>query len=435
MDEKALRTPLLNIPPPPRAHKLVSPGGNPGKAATTFTAPPPAVPQATTAQTFALNAPALEVPTVVVGQLGKTVATLLRQNAALYEIAAPVPESTPAISAPPVLPVAGELASPERARKPFPLILVGSIAGALLAVSMVAGGYLYHRKLHSVRVTNVAAPKVSLPTPPVEAAPPPEPDTTPPAAIDLPEEKPQAPAPARKARRVKVVTAAKPAAAAPAPDPKAAQLVSLQNLALDACAKGNYVDPRDANAVAYSQRALALDPSSSYTRTILDNSVKGAVIQVHQAIASKDFTTAQRIADLLAQLLPNESAVASLKADLSSAEKAEEDSRRASQVPATVLSFRVFHTHSGKGAGDKGTYCRGTLSVAGDHLKYVGETATDGQVHNFDFACSEVEIKKNLRVAFWEKGFHVRTSSGSLNFLPEDGSASNIRALASACSK
>jgi hypothetical protein len=434
-DEKALRARPLNIPPPPRAHKLGLPATNTGNAAKAFAAPPPTVRQATTAQVFALSAPAAEVPTVVVGQLGKTVATLLRQNAALYEIAAPMPGSTPTVSAPLILPVAGETAFPASPRKTFPFILVGGIATALLAVSVVAGWYILHRKSQGSRLVHVAVPQVTLPTPPVVTAPPTAEPAAPSPAIEVPEERPQSVTPARKPRRVKVIARAQPAAATPAPDPKAAQLVSFQNLALDACAKGNYVEPRDANAIAYSQRALALDHTNGYTRTILDNSIKGAEFQAHQAILAKNFTNAQRIADLLAQLLPNETSIAGLRADLATAEKAEEESRRASQVPATVLSFRVFHTHSGKGTGDKGAYCRGTLSVAGDRLKYVGETATDAQVHNFDFACSAVEIKKNPRVAFWEKGFHVRTTSGNLNFLPEDGSSSNIRALASACSQ
>jgi hypothetical protein len=234
---------------------------------------------------------------------------------------------------------------------------------------------------------------------------------------------------------VKAASAATPAPAVPATDRKTAELVSLQNLALAACAKGNFAEPRDESAISYAQQALALDPSNDYTRTILGNSIKGGEYQAHQAILSKDFTTAHRIADVLAQLLPGESTVGDLKAELASAEKAEDDSRHASQVPASVLSFRVYHMHSGKATGDKGSYCRGTLSVVAGNLKYVGETASDGQVHSFGFACSEVDVKKNLRVAFWEKGFHVRTASGNINFVPEDGSASHIRSLASACSK
>jgi hypothetical protein len=234
---------------------------------------------------------------------------------------------------------------------------------------------------------------------------------------------------------VKAVVAANPAPAAPAPDHHAAEIVRLQNLALEACSQGRYAEPPDANAIAYAQQARALDPSNDYTRRILENSVKGGEYQVEQAISGKDFTTAHRITDVLAQLLPGESSVADLKADLARAEKAEEESRRARQAPAPLLSFRVAHLHSGKAAGDKGSYCAGTLQVVAGRLKYVGEMATDGQVHNFDLACSAVEVKKNSRVAFWEKGFHVRTPSGNLSFVPEDGSASHLRALAAACSK
>jgi hypothetical protein len=235
---------------------------------------------------------------------------------------------------------------------------------------------------------------------------------------------------------LKATNATMAAPTVPATDPKNAVLVSLQNLAREAYTKGNYVEPRNESAIAYSQQALALDPSNESTRTLFESSIKGGKYQVQQAILRKDFTTAHRVADVMAQLLPGEMAVADLKADLASAEKAEEESRRPSQVPTAVLIFRVHHMHSGKGNRDKGSYCRGTLSVVAGRLKYVGETAQDGQVHNFDLACSEVvQVKKSSRVAFWEKGFRVRTASSSINFVPEDASASQIRALASACSE
>jgi hypothetical protein len=399
-------------------------------------ASPPAPPQAASAQSFAPKALAVEPPTVVTGQLGKTVATLLRQNPALCELSGPLPGITPAVSVPLSVPARGETVFPAQPKKPFPFVLVGGIAGLLLAIGMVAGWHLFHRKAHSAGVENVTAQQVHSPVPVAEiAAPTVESVNSASPASELPQAKSQAPAPARKSRRVKAAPIVKLAPAVPATDPKTAEIVSLQNLAVEACAKGNFVEPRDASAIAYAQQALTLDPSNGYTRTILENSIKGGEYQVHQAILSKDFTTAHRVADVLAQLLPGESAVGDLKADLASAEKAEDDSRRASQVPAAVFSFRVYHMHSGKATGDKGSYCRGTLSVVAGNLKYVGETATDGQVHSFDSACSEVDIKKNLRVAFWEKGFHVRTATGNLNFVPEDGSPSHIRALASACSK
>jgi hypothetical protein len=368
--------------------------------------------------------------------LVKTVAARMRQKAALAEIAGPPPELTPSVSLLLSAPEGGEAVLPAQPKKNFPLVLVGGIAGLLLAIGMAAGWHLFHPKPPSARIGSVTAQQVQSPVPTVEAAAPIfEPVNTTPPVTESPDERPSAPAPARKSRRVKAATAPMPAPAVPATDRKTAEIVSLQNLALAACAKANYAEPRDASAIAYAQQAMALDPSNDYTRTILENSVKGGEYQVRQAILSKDFTTAHRVADVLAQLLPGDNAVAALKADLASAEKAEEEARSASQVPAPVLSFRVYHMHSGKSGGDKGSYCLGTLSVVAGHLKYAGETALDGQVHSFAFVCSEVDIKKNLRVAFWEKGFHVRTASGNINFVPEDGSASHIRALASACSK
>jgi hypothetical protein len=325
---------------------------------------------------------------------------------------------------------------PAQAKKLFSLTIVSGVAGLVLATGMVAGWRLLHRKPQSAPVGNVTAQEVQNPTPSFEIAIPSlEPLDTLPRASEPPKERPRAPAPARKSHRAKAAAAKKPAPALPAADLKSAKLVSLQNLALEACAKGNYAEPRDASAIAYAQQALALDPSNDYTRTILQNSIRGGEYQVHQAILSKDFATAHRVADALAQLLPSESTVVDLEADLASAEKAEDDSRRTKEGPAPVLSFRVYHMHSGKAPSDKGAYCRGTLSVVGGNLKYVGETAPDGQVHSFNFPCSEVDVKKKLRVAFWEKGFHVRTASGNITFVSEDGSASHTRALADVCSK
>jgi hypothetical protein len=327
---------------------------------------------------------------------------------------------------------------PAQPKKPFPpLVITSGIAGLLLAIGMVADWCLFHRKVQSASIGNVTVQQVGSPALSAEiAAPTFESVNTSSPDSELPEERPQAPAPARKSRRVKAAPAATPAPAVPAVNPKTAELVSLQNLAREAYAKGNYAEPRDVNAVAYSKQALALDPSNDYTRTLLENSIKGGEYQVLQAILSKDFTTAHRIADVLAQLLPGESTVLDLKADLATAEKAEEESRRARQVPAPILSFRVYHMHSGKAPGDKGPYCRGTLSVVAGRLKYVGESALDGQIHSFDFARSEVlEVKKNFRVGSRENGFHVRTASSNINFVPEDTLAYHIPALASACSR
>ena len=394
-------------------------------------------PQPTSGQSFASKAPGVEPPRVSVGQLGKTVAALLRQNAALCEFAGPLPGITPVVSVPLSVPVSGEAVFPTQPPRPFPSVLAGGIAGLVLAIGMVAGWHLFHPKAHSARVENVTAQQANSPAPLADVAGPTVASVnTVSAASEAPEERPLAPALARKSRRVKAATVAKAAPAVPAPDPKTAELASLQNLAREAFARGNYAEPREASAIAYSQQALALDPSNDSTRTLLESSIKGGEYQIQQAILRKDFTTAHRIADVLGQLLPGGSAVADLKADLASAEKAEEESRRVTPVPAAILSFRVHHMHSGKANSDKGSYCRGTLSVVAGRLKYVGETAEGGQVHSFDLACSEVvQVRKGFRVAFWEKGFYVRTASSNINFVPEDASASQIRALASACSK
>jgi hypothetical protein len=263
-------------------------------------------------QAFAPNDLAVASPSVVDGQLGKTPARLLRQNAALCEIAGPLPGITPIVSVPLSVLVSGEAAFPAQPQKPFPYVLVGGIAGLLLVVGTVGGWHLFHRKAHSPGVENVTAQQVRSPAPLAEiAAPTVEPINTASPASELPEARPQAPAPARKSRHVKAAPAAKPALPVPATDPKTAEIVSFQNLALEARAKGNFVEPRDASSIAYSQQALALDPSNGNTWTILENSIKGGEYQVHQASLSKDFTTAHRLADALAQLLPGESAVGS----------------------------------------------------------------------------------------------------------------------------
>ena len=262
-EEKAWRTRPLNVAPLQRADQLGSSDGKPGKPSASLLASLPVPASVTSAQVFPPKDLTVETPRVPAGQLGKTVAVLMSRNAALSEIAGVPPEATPTVYAPPSLPVSGDVVSPARSKKPLPFILLGGIAGLLLAISTLAGWYLFHRKAQGAPVSNVPAQPVQPPAPLVEiAAPTLEAVDTPAPAPEQPEVRSKAPAPAKKPHRVKAVTAANPAPAVPAADPKTAELVRLQNLALDACAKGNYAEPRDANAIAYSQQALALDPSN-----------------------------------------------------------------------------------------------------------------------------------------------------------------------------
>ncbi len=214
-----------------------------------------------------------------------------------------------------------------------------------------------------------------------------------------------------------------------------AEVRSLQNLAREAYVKGNYVEPRDANAIAYSKRVLAIDPTDGYSKQLLEDGLKGAKYQVQQALARTDFGTAHRVANALAQLLPGWREAAALQEDIAAAERAAKAARRPKAVTAQAASFRVDHMHSGKSPADRGPYCVGTLSVSDGRLKFTGEEATDGEPHTLEFACSDVrEIKKNGRVASHQGGFHVRTDSGNFNFVPLDSASGIVSALNASCS-
>jgi hypothetical protein len=230
--------------------------------------------------------------------------------------------------------------------------------------------------------------------------------------------------------------AAMPVPAAPAPSPQAQEIASLQNQARDAYAKGNYAEPPATNSIALSKQVLALDPANSYAKTLLEDSANGGKYQVQQAILQKDFAAAHRVADALAQLLPGRRDIAELKEDIASAERADAEARRPKPA-APLVAFRAYHMHSEKAPADNGPYCLGMLSVVAGHLKFVGQSASEGQrIDTLDIACSEVrEIKKNARVASHQNGFHVRTASTNINFVPENSIAAYVSALAFACTK
>jgi hypothetical protein len=312
----------------------------------------------------------------------------------------------------------------EPVKKRFPLALVAAIVGAVVVAGGGALWYFSSRKVQTPPPSVTALPRGTRPAP------------APPAAGPAPVVSPAASVPAKKARVAKPAPAPAPAPAAPAANPKAEQITKLQNLAREAYAKGNFAEPPAASALAYAKQVLELDPANDYAKTLLENSANGGKYQVQQAILRKDFASAHRTAEALTQLLPGRTDIAGLKEDIASAERAEEAARRPKPVATPDVIFRAYHMHSEKAPADKGPYCLGNLSVLTGRIKFAGESASDGQVHNLEFACSDArEIKKNARVASHQNGFHIRTASSNINFVPEDSSAAHISALASACSK
>jgi len=216
---------------------------------------------------------------------------------------------------------------------------------------------------------------------------------------------------------------------------RAAQIEELENLARGAYKRFHYVLPVDASVLAYSKRALDLDPLNNYSRMMLGNSIERGKYQVREAIKRKDFVQAHRVANAMARLLPGRKDIAQLQQRISAAEAGAAAARRPKAV--STVSFSAYHLHSEKAPADHGPYCSGILTVSGHHLKFSGRSASQGQkVHKLDFACSEIrEIKKNPRIGSRQGGFHIRTASATANFVPRDSSLTHISALASACSK
>jgi hypothetical protein len=230
-------------------------------------------------------------------------------------------------------------------------------------------------------------------------------------------------------------------------NPRATNIEKLEIQARDAYKKTHYVLPIDTSALAYSKRALAIDPSNNYSRMMLRISIDGGKDQVRQALKRKDFAQAHRLANAMAQLQPGREDVAKLKQDISIAEGGATVAHRQKAVPSQkaaprqkavrTVSFSASHLHGKKAPADQGPYCLGILSINGHRIKFSGQTASKGaKVHKFDIACSDVrEIKKNASIASRQGGFHIRTGSATINFVPRDSSPAHISALVSACSE
>ena len=224
----------------------------------------------------------------------------------------------------------------------------------------------------------------------------------------------------------------RPTPRSPAAKPRPMQISRLASLAAAAYSEGKYAEPVDASAIAYSKQVLARDANNENAKSILENSVHGGIYQSQQALKQRDFQTARRVANALSQLLPGRSDIDSLKQDITIAESAESGQ---GPLEAARVRYRVYHLHSGKAPANDGPYCLGIPSIADGRLKFRAESTSDAELHNIEFACSEVRnIRKNRRLAARQGGFHVRTRSVNFNFAPEDPSVAPVPGLQNACS-
>ena len=355
---------------------------------------------------------------------------------------------TMVVSSPPFAEPGQDLVAPHpsgtapQAKKPFPHVIVPAGAAGIVVLAAVAW-YIFTPKAPPPTVVTSPPTQVN-PAPSTEPAETPL-ETTPQESVTTAETTPQqheAPVEPTTPKRSIAPEPRKPRAKKSAPPParlkteisrQAAEIARLQRLARDAYTQGNYAQPAEASAITYAKRVLALDPNDPYAKTLIDDSVNGVKYKVQQAVQRNDFTAARAVANSLAQLLPERGDITALQKDIRTAEKANQVPRP--QAPTATISFQAFHMHSEKAPADQGPYCEGTLGVIGDHIKFRGESAPDGEkIHSVDIPCSDVkDIKKNAHVASHQAGFHVRTFSENINFVPADSFPSHISALASAC--
>jgi len=96
----------------------------------------------------------------------------------------------------------------------------------------------------------------------------------------------------------------------------------------------NPVEPQDQSVIAYAKRALVLDPNDAYAKQLLELGVQGGKYQVEQAIKSKDFVSAHRVANAMAQLLPGGNDIAERQKDIADYEAADAKPHRPKPTPA-----------------------------------------------------------------------------------------------------
>ena len=316
-------------------------------------------------------------------------------------------------------------------KRPSPTLL-WAIVGVIV-LGMTGAAVWYSSKPHLAAspgqpqpqaAAPAAAPSNPLPAPQVEA-PQKEAESveSPPSATPLVK---------RKKRPPKTVSAPP----SPPANPKAQEIANLESQARDAYTKGDFAEPAGANAIVFLKQALALDPSDRYAKSLMENSVNGGKYKVQQALFRKDFTAARQMTEAMIQLLPDRRDVAGLREDIASTERADAAARQPKPA-APAVSFQAYHMHSEKSPAEDGPYCEGTLSVVSGHLKFTGGTASSGErTDNFDIPCADIRaIKKNTRVASHQSGFHVRTATANINFVPADSDPAHISALTDACLK
>jgi hypothetical protein len=221
--------------------------------------------------------------------------------------------------------------------------------------------------------------------------------------------------------------AAEPAAVAAPPESAASVQTdpgySLRKRAYEAYQKGHYAEPPEDNAISYASQALQLDPKDYWSVDLRAMSVYKEKLLVQDSLKNKDFLTARRITGALAQLLPNQKEIVELQKQVNAAEQAEEPSPHQASALSVKAAYRL----------KQGKY-PGTLSVEGQHLKFVSDAAAGGQAQSLDIPCSDIkDISGTDTLGPGAQGLRVDTKAGeTFEFLAPESVAA---ALKSACAR